>query len=70
MTILQCKRVSRFGIPFTLVLTEGQVNDVAVYELRGHHTAEETARHGHEWSRRDFQTSALFDLPPGKHYRI
>ena len=58
----------RFGIPFTIVMAEGCVNDVAVYDLRGRHDPEHVARHGHKWTEHNNAVEGI-PIPEGKHYR-
>ncbi|MDP2738733.1 MAG: hypothetical protein Q8O82_08535 [Pseudorhodobacter sp.] len=68
LNIHETRSVTRFGQPFTLVMVESIADDVAVYELKGHHTAEEVAAHGFKWTERE-AALAGFKIPAGKYYR-
>ena len=63
-------RVTREGDGFvSSVMTEGQINDVAVYEIEGEfYDKQFVARHGHKIG----ESTALlrgWKIPEGKHYR-
>ena len=68
MTIIETRHVTRFGNQFTLVMAEGAVNDVAVYEAKGHVDGEVAFAHGTKWTERDAELAG-FKIPEGKHYR-
>ena len=58
----------RFGRPFTLVMTEGAVNDVAVYQMKGICDRFDVARYGHKLTEHNNAVDGI-PVPEGKHYR-
>lgn len=66
--ILEFRQTSKDGRKMSSVMTEGQINDVAVYEHEGHVDAEFVARHGFKMSESSAIASGWI-IPEGKHYR-
>lgn len=68
MKVIETRHVHRFKQEFTLVMVVGVANDVAVYEMKGHHSGEHVAAHGLKWNERSAKLAG-FVFPEGKHYR-
>ena len=68
MKILKEETRYRFGRPFTLVMTEGCVNDVAVYAMSGVCNPYDVAAHGLKLTEHSNTVDGI-PIPEGKHYR-
>ena len=68
MKILKEETRKRFGVTFTLVMVEGEVNDVAVYSRGGIGNPYDVAAHGHKLTEHENAVDGI-PIPEGKHYR-
>jgi len=68
MEIINHQTRWRFGQPFTLVMTEGCVDDVAVYQMKGICNRFDVARYGLKLTEHNNAVDGI-PVPEGKHYR-